>query len=106
MNSTPTATPTATPAELADCICSMDGLAHEGFSQIAAIAQLALLQLETANAGQRMETIARALEAIQSRAEYQNDCIHSMAEDTGCACVDVARLRRYQAQTARAGDSV
>jgi len=103
MNTTRTPKPTPTIQQLRSAITDMDALAHEGFSQIAAIARLALSHLETANGWQHPDTIARALEAIQSKAEAQNDCISSEAHGVGCAFIDTARLRRFKANEASTG---
>jgi len=89
--------------QLRSAITDMDALAHEGFSQIAAIAKLALTALESANGWQHPEIIARALEAIQGKAEAQNDCINHEAHEVGCAFADAARLRRFKAVETRLG---
>jgi len=97
-----TTTSTPTVQQLRIAVENMDALAHEGFLQIAAIAQLALSHLETPDGWQHPEPIARALEAIQGKAEVQNDCISHEAREVGCAFADAARIRRYKAMEARA----
>jgi len=99
---TPITTPAATVQQLRIAVENMDALAHEGFSQITAIAKLALTALETPDGWQHPETIAQALTAIQGKAEVQNDCITSEALDVGIAHVDSARQRRFKAMEARA----
>jgi len=89
--------------QLRSAVENMDGLAQEGFSQIAAIAKLALSHMETPHGWQHPEAIAQALEAIQGKAEVQNDCISHEAHEVGCAFADAARLRRFKAIDTRLG---
>ncbi len=64
-------------------ISDMDGLACEAFDEIAAIADLAMLALETPEGHRRHEMIANALSAISNKASITNDSIFSLAEGAG-----------------------
>lgn len=83
---------------LRDAICVIDGLAQEGFSQIAAIASLALLSMEVPDAFHLRTDLAYALSAIRGKAQEIEDCIHSEAERVGCNYVDEHHGRRLKAQ--------
>lgn len=80
-----------------DSIQMMDGLSQEGFSQIAAIARLALISLETPEGQGSMFEIAHALEAIRATANNIQDSITHWAEEVGCQVEDAAALRRVKA---------
>ena len=73
--------PTDTPRveDLFDTIKTMDALSREGFSQISAIASLALLAMETA-APQDTETVVQALRVIRGKAQEIENCISAEAE--------------------------
>jgi len=60
--------------QLHEAIMTMDALADEGFSQIAAIAQLAISHLCSSDLPVH-DTIARAFEAIKRIAESQSESI-------------------------------
>jgi len=89
---------TPTVHQLRSAVETMDSLAQEGFAQIAAIAKLALSHMETAHGWRNPEIIAHALTAIQGKAEVQYDCISHEAREAGGAHVDLAQLRRRDAQ--------
>lgn len=75
----------------------LDALAQEGFLEVAALAQLALTQLESPDAYGSMEDIARALTAIRTKAIDVENCIGVEAERVDCSHVDEARRRRADA---------
>lgn len=81
-------------------ITEMDALSQNGFSEIAAIANLALLALEHRDAPHRMEHIAYAFSAICGVAECAENCINSQAEEVGCNYIDQASHRRMDARRA------
>lgn len=62
----------------------MDALSQEGFSEIAAIATLALTALEAPQGYNDLESIALAFAAIKRKAEDGKNCINFEAEDIGC----------------------
>lgn len=70
----------------------LDSLSQEGFSQIAAIAGLALAAMQT-QAGNDLEAIAYALQAIKSKARDIENCINAEAEQVGCNYKDVGVQR-------------
>lgn len=78
----------------------MDALAQEGFSEISAIAKLALAALETPDGYRDTETIARALRAIWYKADDIENCINHQAEEVGCNYRDPNAERRYAAHRA------
>lgn len=78
----------------------MDALAQGGFSQICAIAQLALAALQTPEGYRHPENIVQALRAIKSKAEDIDNCINSTAEQVGCNYHDKQLYRRWDAQRA------
>lgn len=69
-------------------ITFMDSLSQEGFSQIAAIANLAILAIEkkTAAAGGLpfLSDVVHALRVISGKAEDIESCINCEAEKVGC----------------------
>ena len=90
----------ATTDKLCNAVESMDGLSQDGFSEIAAIAKLALAWLEKPDAYRHMDVTANALSAIWGKAEDIQNCINSQAEEVGCNYVDDAQSRRWAAQRA------
>lgn len=84
---------------LRDAVLNMDCLSQTGFSQIAAIARLSLLAMETPAAQQHTCTLATALEAIQTIADDIQSCINSTAEGVGCNYIDSPARRRMAAQS-------
>ena len=89
-----------TPEDLRTAIEEMDGLAQGGFTEIAAMAKLALLAMEQPNAYTNggMDHVATMLSAIWGKALDIENCINSTAENVGCNCVDQAQRRRWNAQ--------
>lgn len=88
-----------TPEQLRTAITEMDGMAQSGFSQIAAIARLALAALETPSAyTTNTENIACALQTISGIAFDIENCINCSAEAVGCNYKDEALERRYAAR--------
>lgn len=65
-------------------ITDMDCLAQSGFSEISAIAKLALAALETPDSYTNLEIIAQALRAIWVKADDIENCVNFAAEQVGC----------------------
>lgn len=86
--------------QLRNAVNMMDCLSNGGFSEISAIANLALAWLETPRGQMHIEVIADALSAIRDRADDIQNCIGCEAESVGCSYVDTHRARRYAAQRA------
>ena len=100
---TETVNQTAKPEDiktLRDTVEFMDSLAQDGFSEISAIAKLALAQLEHPDGYLHPEIIAQALRAIWGKADNIANCINSEAEQVGCNYVDPALTRRQAARAA------
>ena len=74
------------PADLADAVHTIDGLSKEGFSEIAAIADLMKSRIESAiaNGGGGLESLYHAATAIQAKALLVQSCIESEANTVGC----------------------
>ena len=93
--------PISTEQKLRDAVETMDGYSQSGFEEISAIAALALIALETPAGHRNIESIARALMAIKSKAQDIQNIINCEAGNVGCASVDTAwEVRsdaRYQA---------
>lgn len=69
--------------ELGDAIRMMDCLSQDGFSQISAIAKLALKSLQSPDGHQHIGNVFSALEAIASKADDVENIINSEAEGVG-----------------------
>ena len=78
----------------------IDCLAQGGFSEISAIARLALAQLERPEGYKHPEVIAHALGAIWGKADEIMNCINNEAEQVGCNYVDESTTRRLAARNA------
>lgn len=76
----------------------VDCLAQGGFSEVAAIAKLALQSLEHPDGYRHLDNIVHALNAIWGKAEHIQSCISSEAERAGCSYVDDAERRRFDAR--------
>lgn len=96
----PTMKEDATVRDLRSAVEFMDALSYEGFSEIAAIARLALTALERPEGYESPERIAQALQCIVSKADYIQDGINSQAEQVGCNYVDEAERLRSAARRA------
>ncbi len=83
--------------KLAAAVDLMDQLAHEGMSEISAIAKLALKSLESPDGYRHLDNIALALQAIWGKADDTQQCIHDQAVEVDCAHVDQAERRRLKA---------
>jgi len=81
-------------------VYDMDCLAQGGFSEIAAIAKLAMVALETQDGYLHPENIANALRTIWGKAYDIENCVNYAAEEVGCNYVDPHTKRRYEAQRA------
>ncbi|WP_051516733.1 hypothetical protein [Herbaspirillum sp. RV1423] len=78
----------------------MDALSQEGFGQIAAIAKLAILSLETPEGyyPAHRETLAAAFTAICKIADDIADCINCEAEEVGLNHKDERTEARHEAR--------
>ena len=72
-------------------------MSEEGFSEIAAIAKLALLSLETPDGHVGTENIARALSAIAGKADMILELISNSAESAGYPLFDRRMKNRLAA---------
>ncbi|MGL6155744.1 MAG: hypothetical protein ACRC1O_03960 [Ralstonia mannitolilytica] len=93
-------TATADAQQLRYTIESIDTMSQNAFSEIAAIAGLALSRLETPEGFLHPEDIAYALQAIRSKAQDIESCINAEAESVGCNYKDASMLRRFDAHRA------
>lgn len=87
--------------DLLDTIRTMDALSQEGFSQIAAIASLALLAMKTA-APNDLANVAQALRTIRGKATDIENCINTEAELVGGNYVDADRRGKLLADVSKA----
>lgn len=72
-------------ARLQNAITDMDALSQSAFSEIAAIARLAVKALEAdANNSLINVDIIHAFNAIQCKADDVQNCINYQAEEVGC----------------------
>lgn len=88
--------------DLRDVVTSMDSLSQGGFSEIAAIASLALMALETPDGWRSVDDIATILEAIRSKAKEVEHLINAEAEQVGCNYKNESEQRRWNARLATA----
>lgn len=84
---------------LSATVRNMDQYAQGALSQIAAIADLSLLSLETPEGIRDTENIAAALTAIWETATNMRDLINGQASDVGCSYHDSALRRRQAAKS-------
>ena len=89
--------------QLHSAIECMDGISQEGCCEIIAIAKLALAFLERDDRLDDIETVARAIHAIWSKAEDMENGINSQAGELGCGHIDSAAQRRSEAQRTHRG---
>ncbi|NDP48924.1 MAG: hypothetical protein GZ085_11175 [Sulfuriferula multivorans] len=90
-----------TTKDLLDTIQTMDSLSQEGFSQIAAIASLALLAMKTAAPNDTINII-QALRAIRGKAVDIENCINYEAEMVGGNYIDPDRREKLLADVSKA----
>lgn len=83
--------------DLRDTINWMDCLSQEGFTDIIAVAKLALAYMETPDGHHHWENIAYALRTIWGKAEDIQNCINGEAESVGCNYTDESSRRRWDA---------
>jgi hypothetical protein len=76
--------PSNDPETLQSAISDIDCLAQTGFSEISAIAKLALASMEVPDSYRNPETIAQALRIIVGKAGDSEASISREAEDVGC----------------------
>lgn len=81
----------------------MDSLAQQGFSEIAAIANLALGALQTPAGYVHLDNIVQALEVIAGKAFDMNNTVNCAAEEVGCNYVDKKLAQRGQARRTAEG---
>lgn len=84
--------------ELRSAVNTMDYIAQKGLSEISAIAELALLALETTKPYRNPEIIAQALSAILTRSGDIENGINCEAESVGCNFKDSSSELRYVAK--------
>jgi hypothetical protein len=85
------------PSVLGEAIEQIDGLAQEAFSQIAAVAKLALVSMETPSQV-NIETLATALSLIWGKAVDTEAAISCAANSVGFGHKDAAFVRRHAAR--------
>lgn len=93
-------TPAVDAKNLREAIQNIDALSQDGFSEIAAIAGLALSRLEMPEGLLHLEDVAYALQAIRGKAQDTKNCINGEAESVGCNYTDAAVQRRFDARRA------
>lgn len=86
--------------DLRFAIQNMDCIAQKGLSEISAIAELALMALETTNPYRNPEIIAQALSAILTRSGDIENGINCEAESVGCNYTDSSSELRHAAKRA------
>ena len=91
------ALPAADIKRLRATITDMDAISQEGFGHIEALAQVALMALQTPDGHRFIEMIAKTLESIATIAQTSMDSVNSGAEAVGCNWVDVAWKKREAA---------
>lgn len=89
---------TPTNDQLREAITEIDGMSQGAFSEIATIAKLALVSLETPAGCDDIDGIARVLMAIWGKALDAENYINCMAEGVACNYKDEAMLRRWAAR--------
>ena len=81
----------------------MDALAQQGFSEIAAMARLALGSLQTPHGYLHLENTVKALEVIAAKALDINNCVNCSAEGVGCNYIDEQLAQRWEARRVAEG---
>ena len=89
---------TPTTQQLRNAVTEIDTMAQGAFSEIAAIAKLALATLETPAAYIDPESMAILLNAIWGKAIDAENYINVEAEGVGCNYIDQAERRRSDAR--------
>jgi len=91
---------------LHNAITDIDALSQHAFSEIAAVADLALHWMESPIDYRRLDVIANALSSISCRAQNTLESIGYEAESVGCGYEDPDKKRRLDAwETFRCGGS-
>lgn len=98
INMTQTTEPAPDINRLRSVITDMDALSQSGFSNISAMAKLAIHWLESPDKSKHTEVVAQALKMIWYRADDIENCINSEAENVGCNWQDPDDARRRSAQ--------
>lgn len=86
--------------ELEETVNTIDQLSQGGFSEIAAIASLALIALETPDGWRSIDDIVTVLETIRKKAKKVENLINVEAEQVGCNYKDEGEQRRWNARFA------
>lgn len=95
-----TVAPSPSLETLSEAIRSIDQCSQECFSEISAVAQLALASLESPEAYRNLDSLTYALRAIWGRAEEAQNLVNDQASEVGCGYVDEAKRRRWAAHAA------
>jgi len=84
---------------LQNAVKTIDSFSQQGFSEIGAIARLALAALESPTISPRTpDDVAKALRAIWGISDDIENCINSEAEYVECSHTDESTERRYRAR--------
>lgn len=89
--------PTPTTEELRQAVEEIDATSQEAFSEISAVARIALTALTTPAGANQLRDIARALTLIARVAEDSKNSINVEAETVGCNHVDIEDAHRAMA---------
>ena len=89
--------------KLQETIEFMDSLAQQGFSEIAAIARLALGSLQTPEGYLHLENTVQALQVIVDKAQDIDNCVNCSAEEVGCNYIDEKQAQRREARRTAEG---
>ena len=87
----------ASMVQLCNAVEEMDSISQIGFSEIEAIARLALTAMENPRTCNDLDSFARAFNCIASKACDVQNMINSVAEGVGCNSIDESERRRWDA---------
>ena len=87
-----------TTKQLCEAVTEMDSASQSAFTEIATIAELALLSLETPEAYVNPECLAIVLKAIRNKALDAENHINSTVEEVECNYKSQSRNRRMDAR--------
>lgn len=88
----------ATRQELAQAVIDVDALAMSALQEIASIARLTLVAMESPSFWRNTGAVAHVLELIDSRATFAADGVHERAGGVGCGWDDLAVFARASAE--------
>lgn len=83
--------------KLQSTLADVSALSRAAFTQIDALAGMALKLMETESAYQWPEAIAQVLEVIRNKSVETNDLVDYQAGEVGCSSPDHAAYRRLTA---------